>query len=94
VKCYIWSIAVYGDETLTSGEYLESLEMWCWRRIEKISWTNRVKNEVLQRAKEVRNILHAIKRRKANWIGHILSCILKDFTEGKLEEMGKMRRHT
>jgi len=37
-----------------------------------ISWTDRVKNEeVLHRVKEERNILHAIKRRKANWIGHI-----------------------
>jgi hypothetical protein len=24
--------------------YLESFEMWCWRRIERISWTNHVRN--------------------------------------------------
>jgi hypothetical protein len=36
-------------------------------------WSNRVRNEeVLHRVKEERNILHTIKRRKANWIGHIL----------------------
>jgi len=38
-----------------------------------------VKNkEVLHRVKEKRNILHTIKRRKANWIGHILrsNCLL------------------
>jgi hypothetical protein len=30
--------------------------MWCWRRMEKISWTDRVKNEeVLHRVKEERN---------------------------------------
>jgi len=39
----------------------------------EISWTNCVKyEEVLQRVKEERNILHTMKRRKANWIGHIL----------------------
>jgi hypothetical protein len=39
--------------------------MWWWRRIEKISWTDRVKNEeVLHRVKEERNILHTIKRRR------------------------------
>jgi hypothetical protein len=27
--------------------------------------------EVLYRVKEKRNILHTIKMRKANWIGHI-----------------------
>jgi hypothetical protein len=43
--------------------------------------------EVLHRVKEERNILHTIKRRKANWIGHILSrnCLLKHVIEGKLE---------
>jgi hypothetical protein len=26
-------------------KYLESFETWCWRRMEKISWTDRVNNE-------------------------------------------------
>jgi hypothetical protein len=43
--------------------------------------------EVLHRVKEERNIVHTIKRRKANWIGHILrrDCLLKHVIEGKLE---------
>jgi hypothetical protein len=41
--------------------------MLCWRRVDKISWTDRVRNEeVLHRVKEVRNIIHTVKRRKAN----------------------------
>ena len=52
---------------------LESFEMWCWRRMEKISWTDHVRNEeVLLRVKEQRNIRREIRKRKANWIGHIL----------------------
>jgi hypothetical protein len=71
VKCYIWSIALYGAETCTlqkvDQKYVDSFEMWCWRRKEKISWTDRVRNEeVLHRVKEERNILHTIERRKAN----------------------------
>jgi hypothetical protein len=92
VKCYIWSIALYGAEMWTLREidqkYLESFEMWCWRRMEKISWANRVRNEeVLHRVKDERNIVHTIKRRKANWIGHILrrNCLPKHVIEGKLE---------
>jgi hypothetical protein len=47
--------------------------MWCWRRTEKISWTDHVRNEeVLQTVKGQRNILHEISKRKANWDGHIL----------------------
>jgi hypothetical protein len=43
--------------------------------------------EVLHRVKEERNIVHTIKRRKANWIGHILrrNCLLKQVIKGKLE---------
>jgi hypothetical protein len=74
----------YGAESWTlqkvHQKYLESFEMSCWRRMEKISWTDRVRNEeVLHRVKEERNILHTIKRRKANWIGHSLrrNCLLK-----------------
>jgi hypothetical protein len=45
--------------------------------------------EVLHRVKEQRDILHTIKIRKSNWIGHILStnCFLKHVIEGKLEGM-------
>jgi hypothetical protein len=42
----------------------------------------------LHRVKEERNIVHTIKRRKANWIGHILrkNCLLKHVIEGKIEQ--------
>jgi hypothetical protein len=78
VKCYTWSIAVYGAETWTlwkvDQNYLESFEMWCCRRMEKISSTDRMRNEeVLHRVKEERNILHTIKRRKANSL--VTSCL-------------------
>ena len=77
VKCYIWSKAFYGAETWTlraaDKKHLESFEMWCWRRMEKIIWTDYVRNEeVLHQVNEHRNILHTIRKRKPNWIGHIL----------------------
>ena len=70
-------------------KHLECFEMWCWRRMEKISWTYHVRNEeVLLRIKEQRNILHEIRKRKANWIGHILrrNCPLQRVIEGKVKE--------
>jgi hypothetical protein len=70
-------LRIYGAETLifrkVDQKYLESYEMWCWRRMEKIIWTDSAGNEkVLHRVKEKRNIVHRIKRRKANWVGQIL----------------------
>jgi len=93
-------MTLYGAETWTlraaDQKYLESFKMWCWRRMEKISWTDHVRNEeVLLRVKEQRNILQEIRKRKANWIGHILrrNCILKQVIEGKIKgEMEVARR--
>jgi hypothetical protein len=91
IKYFIWSIAVCCAETWTlravDRKCLESFEMWCWRRMEKISWTDRARNEVLHRVREERNIRQTIKRRKAEWIGQFLrgNCLLKHFIEGKIE---------
>jgi hypothetical protein len=91
VKCYVWSIALYGAETWTlravDQKHLESFEMWCWRKMEKISWNDHVRNDVLFIVKEQRNILHEIRKRKANWIGHILrrNCLLQRVIEGKVQ---------
>jgi hypothetical protein len=53
----------------------------------EISWPYHVRNEeVLLRVKELRNILHEISKRKANWIGYILrrNCLIKQVIEGKI----------
>ena len=93
-------VFLYGAETwilrAAAKKNLESPEMWCWRRMEKISWTDHVRNEeVLLRVKEQRNILHEIRKREANCIGHILrrNCLLKQVIEGKIKgEMEVTRR--
>jgi hypothetical protein len=54
--------------------------------MEKISWTDHVRNEeVLLRVKEQRK--YEIRKRKANWIGHILrrNCLLQRVIEGKIK---------
>jgi hypothetical protein len=53
-----------------------------------------VRNEVvLLRVKEQRNILHEIRKRKANWNGHILcrNSLLQRVIEGKIQEAIEMR---
>jgi hypothetical protein len=71
IKHHIWNIALYGSVAWTLRQtdrnYLGSSEMCCWRKIEKITWIDRVRNEeVLQRVKEERNILQTMKRRNAD----------------------------
>jgi len=55
--------------------------------------------EVLHGDKEERNVVHIIKIRKANWIGHIWrrNCLLKYVIEGKIQGkkcVGKTRKKT
>jgi len=62
----------------------------------KIIWTYRETTKVLHRFKE-RNILHALKRRKAKRICHIFhwNYLLKHVIEGKLDESdGKTGKKT
>ena len=49
-----------------------------------MGWTDHVRNEVLRRVQRKRNILHTVKRRKANWIDHVLcrNCLVKYIIEG------------
>jgi hypothetical protein len=50
VKSYVWSRAMYGAETWTLRKvyqkYLESFEIWWWRRLEKISCADLTRGKV------------------------------------------------
>ena len=88
----VWSVLLYGSETWTlktaDVKRLESFEMWVWRRMGKISWTERVSNdEVLRIVGEERTLIKTCKERQKKWIGHIHihDGLLKDVIEGRLE---------
>jgi hypothetical protein len=64
--------------------------------MEKISWTDCVRNEeILHTVREEGSIQHDMKRRKANWIDHILhrNChlnhVVKRIMEGRIEVTGR-----
>jgi len=69
MKCMVWSVALYAAETWTLTQTdrrrLEAFEMWTWRRMEKISWLDKVTNkEVLTRVSKDRQILSSVWQRK------------------------------
>ena len=75
----------FGQEIRNTWKVLKCGAGEGWR---KISWTDYMRNEeVLLRVNVQRNILHEIRKRKANWIGHILrrNCLLKQVIEGKIK---------
>ena len=63
VKCLVWSVATYAAETWTLREVdrkkMEAFEMWIWRQMEKISWSDKITNDdVLKRVNEERSLLN------------------------------------
>ena len=77
LKCYVWTRLLYGCETWTLKtaimNRLEAFEMWSYRRILKISWTEKVRNvDVLKRMEKERELLATNKRRKLEYLGHVL----------------------
>lgn len=97
---YIWSTALYGAQTWTilkvDQKYLGSFEMLCRRRMERISWTDCMKSEVLHTDKEERIIIHTMKQGKENWICHNFhrSYLLKHAIKGELKGMGRQERRS
>ena len=53
VKCFVWCVALYGAETWTlrrnEQKQLEALEMWIWRRMERVKWTDNIKNAIVMK---------------------------------------------
>ena len=67
--------------------------MWIWRKMEKISRTEKVSNEeVLRKTSEERSLIKAIKERQARWLGHVFrhDGLLNTIIEGRL--LGKRSR--
>ena len=77
VKTYIWSILLYGAEAWTINKEmerrLEAMEMWMWRRMMKVSWTERKSNEeVLRMVGAERELLRVVRGRQMRFLGHVM----------------------
>ena len=77
LNCYVFSVLNYGCESWTWNKAMcrrvDTFEMWCYRRMLKISYKDRVtNNEVLQRVKEYLHFMTDMKKRKLTFVGHLM----------------------
>lgn len=77
LRCYVFSTLFYGVETWTLTESLskrlEAFEMWLYRRILRVPWTDHVTNvEILRRMEKEKEVLTTVKARKIQYLGHIM----------------------
>lgn len=69
LKCYVWSILLYGSECWTISKEmekrLEATEMWFLRRMLNVPWTARESNEsIFKRTKSKRFLINTIRYRQ------------------------------
>ena len=59
VTCFVCIYMYYKADR----ERLEAMEMWIWRRMEKISWVDKISNEeVLKRVNETKTMLDTVRK--------------------------------
>ena len=75
-KSLVLSVLLYGCETwkLTKGEEekLDIFQTKCLRKIFKICWQQRIPNTKVLEMAEIEKMSSEVRRRRWNWIGHIL----------------------
>src|SRR5215469_2931664 len=77
VKCYVWSTLLYGCESWTLRKTdvnrIQVAEMWFWRRLLRVSWIDRISNEIiLERMNSSREIMKQIRQKQLRFLGHIV----------------------
>ena len=77
VKVYVWSVLCYGSEAWNINKEaerkIEAAEMFFWRRLLKVSWTERKTNErILQMMNTERELLRRIRGRQMESLGHVM----------------------
>jgi hypothetical protein len=77
LRCYVWSVFLYGCETWTLTKEIENrinaFDVWCARRILKISWVDKISNEEVWRRIGGNFSLYAeVSKRKWKYAGHLM----------------------
>ncbi|XP_063596230.1 uncharacterized protein LOC134773083 [Penaeus indicus] len=101
-KALVWSVALYACETWTvrkqEERMIDAFEMWLWRRVIRVKWTERRTNEWVREqvgVREEQGIMQEIKRRKIQKYGHWKrrgeSLVLATI-EGETEGVGRRGR--
>ena len=69
--CVVWKQNV--DSTKKDIRRLQAFEIWTWRHMMKVLWTEHKTNEeILQMAETEREIMDTVRSRQKRWLGHIL----------------------
>ncbi|GFS12666.1 endonuclease-reverse transcriptase [Elysia marginata] len=77
MKCFVWSPFLYASETWTlnknTEKRIEAMEMWIYRRMQRISWKEKVTNKKVLESVGLQRpgLLLTIQRRKMKYYSHM-----------------------
>ena len=74
LKCLIWPVILYGCEAWTcrkaDEKKIEATEIWLYRRLPRVRWTDRRTNEsILKELGVTRQLLGEVNKRKLTYLG-------------------------
>ena len=77
VKAIVFPVASYGCESWTTKKAEQKkiavFEMWCWRKMLRVSWTEKRTNaSIMQQIGTEPMLLNAITKQKLTYFGHVM----------------------
>ena len=96
VKAMVFPVVMYGCESWTVKKFehrrIDAFELWCWRRLLRVPWTERRSNQSILKEINPEYSLEGLKL-KLQYFGHLMQradSLEKTLTLGKIE--GRRRR--
>ena len=94
VKSMVFPVVMYGCENWTikkaESQRIDAFELWCWRRLLKVSWTARRSNQSISPEYSLEGLMLKLK---LQYFGHLMQrtdLLEKTLMLGKIE--GRKRR--
>ena len=103
LKCLVWPVLLYGCESWTQkktdNSKIEACEMWFYRRLLRVKWTDKRTNEsILNQLGVTRKLIQIINQRKLRYIGHAArnqkTDLMKVAYQGKIDAKRRRGRPT
>ena len=76
VKAMVFPVVMYGCEswTVKKGERrrIDAFELWCWRRLSRVTWTARRSNQSILKEISPGCSLEGLMKLKLQYFGHLM----------------------
>ena len=77
VKAMVFPVVMYGCESWTirkaESQRIDAFELWCWRRLLRVSWTARISNQsILKEISSGCSLEGLMLKLKLQYLGHLM----------------------